>query len=256
MNYNRKAFTLIELLVVIAIIGILAAILFPVFARARENARRTSCLSNLKQIGLGIMQYTQDYDERYPLSMWESPATFGVGSGGASGRTFIEQPAPRNLSTPSGVFRVSAGATRTNYYSWMDFTAPYMKSVQIFVCPAKTIFHEYAPSYGYNVYINRLRPFPSQPPRSVAEIARAAEIVMILEYPTYESTHANGGTYCSTTGMMDPNNQFYPYMWPHFEGGNVAFADGHAKWFKRGSSSVCNVDGGDSNQPAWDPTLP
>ena len=61
-----KAFTLIELLVVIAIIAILAAILFPVFARARENARRSSCQSNLKQIGLGIMQYTQDYDEFYP----------------------------------------------------------------------------------------------------------------------------------------------------------------------------------------------
>src|SRR3981081_2140945 len=59
-------FTLIELLVVIAIIAILAAILFPVFARARENARRASCQSNLKQMGLGIMQYTQDYDERFP----------------------------------------------------------------------------------------------------------------------------------------------------------------------------------------------
>ncbi len=60
-----KGFTLIELLVVIAIIAILAAILFPVFARARENARRASCQSNLKQVGLGIMQYVQDYDERY-----------------------------------------------------------------------------------------------------------------------------------------------------------------------------------------------
>ncbi len=63
---KRKAFTLIELLVVIAIIAILAAILFPVFARARENARRASCMSNLKQIGLGVMQYTQDYDEFMP----------------------------------------------------------------------------------------------------------------------------------------------------------------------------------------------
>src|SRR5215216_5164352 len=61
------AFTLIELLVVIAIIAILAAILFPVFGRARENARKSSCASNLKQIGLGIMQYTQDYDETYPF---------------------------------------------------------------------------------------------------------------------------------------------------------------------------------------------
>jgi prepilin-type N-terminal cleavage/methylation domain-containing protein/prepilin-type processing-associated H-X9-DG protein len=62
---HRFAFTLIELLVVIAIIAILAAILFPVFARARENARRASCQSNLKQIGLGILQYTQDYDEKF-----------------------------------------------------------------------------------------------------------------------------------------------------------------------------------------------
>ncbi|RYX83371.1 DUF1559 domain-containing protein [bacterium] len=63
---RNNAFTLIELLVVIAIIAILAAILFPVFARARENARRASCQSNLKQIGLGILQYQQDYDERFP----------------------------------------------------------------------------------------------------------------------------------------------------------------------------------------------
>jgi prepilin-type N-terminal cleavage/methylation domain-containing protein/prepilin-type processing-associated H-X9-DG protein len=63
---STKGFTLIELLVVIAIIAILAAILFPVFGRARENARRSSCQSNLKQIGLGILQYVQDYDEKYP----------------------------------------------------------------------------------------------------------------------------------------------------------------------------------------------
>src|SRR5687767_6194063 len=65
--FRKSGFTLIELLVVIAIIAILAAILFPVFARARENARRASCQSNLKQVGLGFVQYTQDYDERYPM---------------------------------------------------------------------------------------------------------------------------------------------------------------------------------------------
>jgi len=92
-----NAFTLIELLVVIAIIAILAAILFPVFARARENARRSSCQSNLKQIGLGILQYTQDYDERMPRAL------------------------------------VTIGGTD---YSWSTVVQPYVKSAQLFACPS------------------------------------------------------------------------------------------------------------------------
>src|SRR5690606_14055579 len=64
VNFKKAGFTLIELLVVIAIIAILAAILFPVFGRARENARRSSCQSNMKQFGLGMIQYSQDYDEK------------------------------------------------------------------------------------------------------------------------------------------------------------------------------------------------
>ncbi len=93
-----SAFTLIELLVVIAIIAILAAILFPVFARARENARRSSCQSNLKQLGLGILQYVHDYDEKYP--------------------------APR----------LGAGTDPRN--NWALLSQPYLKSTQIFTCPS------------------------------------------------------------------------------------------------------------------------
>src|SRR5438094_4320345 len=94
-----QGFTLIELLVVIAIIAILAAILFPVFGRARENARRSSCQSNVKQIMLGVAQYTQDYDESYP---------------------------------PIGIH---IGSTDINYFRLIH---PYIKSTQVMVCPSDT----------------------------------------------------------------------------------------------------------------------
>ena len=85
---NRlRAFTLVELLIVIAIIAILAALLFPVFSRARENARRSSCQSNLKQIGLGLMQYTQDYDEKLPFACYDVD-NVAVGQTGNKGGAF------------------------------------------------------------------------------------------------------------------------------------------------------------------------
>src|SRR5262249_38734327 len=73
MRNKKSAFTLIELLVVIAIIAILAAILFPVFAQAREKARSISCLSNNKQVSLGVLMYVQDYDETYPIFFYGVP---------------------------------------------------------------------------------------------------------------------------------------------------------------------------------------
>jgi prepilin-type N-terminal cleavage/methylation domain-containing protein/prepilin-type processing-associated H-X9-DG protein len=95
---EKLAFTLIELLVVVAIISIIAAILFPVFGRARENARRSTCQSNLKQIGFGILQYAQDYDETMVRNFYEA-----------------------NIQTTP---------------HWQDVTFPYVKSTQLYTCPS------------------------------------------------------------------------------------------------------------------------
>lgn len=121
MRNRRQAFTLIELLVVIAIIAILAAILFPVFARAREQARKTTCVSNLKQIGLGLLMYAQDYDETFPWLMQD-----GRNNDDATGlsRQMVSGP-PQwsvDLNNKRGLFMEYA-------------TYPYTKNYQLFVCP-------------------------------------------------------------------------------------------------------------------------
>lgn len=103
---KKKGFTLIELLVVIAIIAILAAILFPVFARARDNARKASCLSNMKQIGLAFIQYSQDYDEKL--------AATALDVNGDGGNDMFER----------------------REWHWQDALFPYIKSEQIFNCPS------------------------------------------------------------------------------------------------------------------------
>ncbi len=131
MRPQTSAFTLIELLVVIAIISILAAIIFPVFAQAREKARQTTCLSNMKQLGTAVMLYVQDYDEALP----------GVADGnagvGATGGWMVYTAFP-------------AYETPKSYHPEQGALYPYIKNVQVFVCPTDGDGRRSGNSYAYN----------------------------------------------------------------------------------------------------------
>ena len=213
---KAKGFTLIELLVVIAIIAILAAILFPVFARARENARRTSCLSNLKQINLGIMQYTQDYDESYPL------------------------------------YRVPVASTATTVrpFGWADALQPYIKSVQILQCPSDSTGPNDNPGatgytdYAYNLWVGGYAEQTKGVPLSLATFTQPTLTVLLADFTTGQSqSYTLGELSYSTAGKMSeiptsPGLAVLPTgAIRHLDGLNLAFADGHVKWAKGNPST-------------------
>ncbi len=199
---RQKGFTLIELLVVIAIIAILAAILFPVFARARENARRTSCMSNLKQIALGEMQYSQDYDEKLT---------------GAS-----------NNSMAYG--RALAG--------WEFLLTPYIKSKQLYRCP-NAIVPDFPDSdaslfnsYGYNTYLGdgggvALASIQS-PSETVMFADDLADSISTYGYYALSRPSALAGAWWELKASAGSGRMTQR----HFDGANVAYADGHVKWSK------------------------
>jgi prepilin-type N-terminal cleavage/methylation domain-containing protein/prepilin-type processing-associated H-X9-DG protein len=230
---ENRGFTLIELLVVIAIIAILAAILFPVFARARENARRASCQSNLKQIGLAIMQYTQDYDEKYPVA-WR----------------------PQSIQLPYNNFT-------STYVTWVDRIYPYTNSLQLFQCPSQTfspnggtapaMFHAVTPfAYNYNQHKAETAAtgaavaigdtgfsFSSTTGPSLAAVEAPATTILVFDgWGSMDS----GGWYAkdlaglisgvTTTPAPTPLNitTYKNLARRHLEGMNVLFADGHVKW--------------------------
>lgn len=209
---SNNGFTLIELLVVIAIIAILAAILFPVFARARENARRSSCSSNLKQIALGIQMYTQDYDEKLvPVYNDSNRANFS----------------PQHIT------------------GWQFLISPYVKSDQLFSCPnepgidrAKTngdywLFR----AYGLNGYVS-----PANDGKALAAIASPSETVLLGDNQAQD-----GGTTYGYFALRAPSACTGANWWElktaagsdagklvqrHFDGANIAYVDGHVKWAK------------------------
>ena len=219
-------FTLIELLVVIAIIAILEAILFPVFARARENARRASCQSNLKQIALGITQYTQDYDESFPVSTTNT-ATY-----------------------------VAGGPT----IGWADGIQPYLKSTQLFQCPSEPFPTNTSPdAAGYtDYYLNKNAGDGQQ--KVAAAVYPTLTILLgdggsadgssIAANSTarYRSNGCSGsgagiaqGPTLPTCGAAETNKIATNLAGGgvrHLEGTTLAFIDGHVKWFKSNSSQT------------------
>ncbi len=251
---KRTAFTLIELLVVIAIIAILAAILFPVFARARENARRASCMSNMKQIGLGVMQYTQDYDEHYP------PNGHYFTSTGSAGQL---NDLNTDTSQPSGIFLVTnnsgtsgpGGPATGHYTTWMDAIFPYVKSTQVFSCPSNPLAASSPyPNYGYSIafggyssyYANFGGTGTAYTPLALSAVTRPSEVIMIAEYSS---------NYSYTMGpwnMNNANTATNNIVTPHLDGGNAAYADGHVKWRSRNTirANVHDATTGSSTCPS------
>ena len=195
----RRGFTLIELLVVIAIIAILAAILFPVFAKAREKARQTSCLSNLKQIVQAELMYETDNDENM-----------------------------------AGVYQPTVGtASSPRLYTWIDMLMPYVKNTQVWECPSgrfpytqdssNPLWH--SGSYGAN-----LSPVAAPSPtgsRTYANGRPAEQIPAAETLMACDSNNGNVAVYWQS-GLQN-------VVEVHNGGVNVAFFDGHAKWLSMGA---------------------
>jgi prepilin-type N-terminal cleavage/methylation domain-containing protein/prepilin-type processing-associated H-X9-DG protein len=244
----RRAFTLIELLVVIAIIAILAAILFPVFAQAREKARQTSCLSNIKQIGTAMMMYVQDYDETYPRAQYCVIPTLVPGAPATSNTTCTF------ASTATG--QVTGGGQLMNHFKWYSWLYPYTKNVQIFFCPSRktddqtwNLGGQIANGYALNLSVTGFAAGafdnPSFQGGSIAGIPRPADQMLAVEMfrstiPAVVATttsiswpHATRERWSTLLTVGVPAQSITPRdTAPHNEGMNMMYCDGHAKWMK------------------------
>jgi prepilin-type N-terminal cleavage/methylation domain-containing protein/prepilin-type processing-associated H-X9-DG protein len=241
---SREGFTLIELIVVIAIIAILAALLFPVFAQAREKARRTACLSNLKQIGMALHLYTQDYDDHLPdCCSWSRAAVWlgwappravqglNAGSQDLTGRCWQE-----GITKTSPPKDTVLGPDRNPPRYVQEKLHPYVKNAQVWFCPSvgKDRFYlddRSFPTYGFNgttyIWIWYVdsgivdNPFSKRLPELVSGRALAAVPYPSLAPVIWDMPWAKA--------IKEPCPGIYGPP-AHGEGVNVAYADGHARF--------------------------
>jgi prepilin-type N-terminal cleavage/methylation domain-containing protein/prepilin-type processing-associated H-X9-DG protein len=236
----RRGFTLIELLVVIAIIAILAAILFPVFSQAREKARQAACISSLKQIGMGLLQYLQDYDERFP------PEEHG------NWNAFSSRPSCQWAATAANPF-----------LRWPVLINPYVRNRQVYECPsAKQIWYGTGRVYSrganpcnwvlpedwidfnQSIGFNRDRLID----RKLAQIPEPASCVFSPDAAHPEAASsvsrvafadrcavACGPDWSPRPADWDRNDSFINQATRHLRGSNITFVDGHTKWMQYGS---------------------
>jgi prepilin-type N-terminal cleavage/methylation domain-containing protein/prepilin-type processing-associated H-X9-DG protein len=207
---RRAAFTLIELLVVIAIIAILAAILFPVFARARENARRASCMSNLKQISLGWLMYAEDYDGRLPF----------YPSGGVMEFVFPYVKNTQVFRCPSSGLVQQNSPTMSSYYA-TDYGMPASYE---------------SPYWPRAVMLNGGAQLLSAVPEP--------SITCLLAETRYASTTYNYGfdRFRANTFPVQQTFNGLPQTERHFDGSNYAYVDGHVKWLKKDTAVIPHND--------------
>lgn len=205
---NRSAFTLVEILVVVGILAVLAAFLFPVFGRVRENSKRAACQSNLLQLGLAFTQYTQDFDERLPVAVHGS-----AGANVEGGWVFFSTFGTRG---DDSVFDVKRGSL-----------FPYVKNEQVYICPTDEAGTYMGLSYAINSCVGRPKDNNLYLGKKLSAFLNTAQWMLLGE----ETMDVNNFVNSTDDGFLSlPYGNHFARR--HSNGSNLLFLDNHVKWFK------------------------